>query len=396
MAIESPIVEIFNSILITGVVYGFTFNTFIFFSKKRKGKPLFYLNLIVLAITLNNLQAWLIDMGYISSFVYIRHLRVPWYFLCMPLFYVFLVYYLKIQEKVKSYLFTTVIIFIGMIVLRLALIVYTQLNDFSEIETRTFISNYSTYEEIVGFIYSIFIFIYAVLILTKNKKWYEYVLNFDDLKWIKHFLVFGAIILVIWIVAILRSYQDSSFSSPNIYFSLRLCTSVLIYWVGFKGIFRYQIMEDRIILRENIKKEIISENNTDLDINTLSNEIKENEKVKSEKQLNLFNKINTSVINKKKFLDPYLSLESLANDLKISNGHLSFLVNTYSKKHFSDYINEFRVDQVKKLIVDKEFINYTIESIGLESGFNSKSTFYSAFKKFTNLSPLQFKRQFVS
>jgi AraC-like DNA-binding protein len=91
-----------------------------------------------------------------------------------------------------------------------------------------------------------------------------------------------------------------------------------------------------------------------------------------------------------------LSLESLANDLKISNGHLSFLVNTYSKKHFSDYINEFRVDQVKKLIVDKEFINYTIESIGLESGFNSKSTFYSAFKKFTDLSPLQFKRQFVS
>lgn len=396
MALESPIVEIFNSILITGVVYGFTFNAIIFFAKKRKGKPLFYLNLIVLAITLNNLQAWLIDMGYVSSFVYIKHLRVPWYFLCMPLFYVFLVYYLKIQEKVNSYLFTSVFIFLGMILLRLGFIFYAQVNNFSDLETRSFIGNYSTYEEIVGFIYSIFIFIYAVLLLTKNKKWYEYVLNFDDLKWIKHFLLFGIIILAIWVVAILRSYQDNSFSSPNIYFSLRLCTSILIYWVGFKGLFRYKIMEDRIILRENIKKGLASKKITDIDFEYLEKESFELEKEKSEKKLSLFNTINTYVIDNKKFLDPYLSLESLADDLKISNGHLSSLINTFSEKHFSDYINEFRVNQVKKIIVDTEYINYTIESIGLESGFNSKSTFYTAFKKFTNLSPLQFKRQYVN
>jgi AraC-like DNA-binding protein len=82
--------------------------------------------------------------------------------------------------------------------------------------------------------------------------------------------------------------------------------------------------------------------------------------------------------------------------LNISNGHLSFLINTYSKKNFSDYINGFRIDQVKNLIIDNEYVNYTIESIGLESGFNSKSTFYSAFKKFTDLSPKQFKQQFVN
>ena len=57
----------------------------------------------------------------------------------------------------------------------------------------------------------------------------------------------------------------------------------------------------------------------------------------------------------------------------------------------SDYINEFRVDHSKKLIRDPEFKNYTVVSMGLESGFNSKSTFYSAFKKFTNMTPVEFR-----
>ena len=396
MTIETPIVQIFNTILITGVIYGFIFIGFIFLSKKRKGKPLLFLSLIVLFISLNNLQAWLIDMGYTFSFVYLKYLRVPWYFFCMPLFYVFLVHYLKIHKKVQSFLYITSFAFIGMIILRLSLILYSQLNNFSDLDTRLIINNYSTYEEIGSFIYTIFIFIYAALMLTKNKKWFEFVLKYDDLKWIKHFLNLGVIIIIIWVIAIYRNYQDGSFSSPQIYYPLRLCTSVLIYWVGFKGLSRYRIMEDRIVLRENIYKEKLSKNIEDLELNISNLDIDEQVKEKSEKQLNIFNKINSIVIDQKKYLDPYLSLESLANDLKISIGHLSFLINNYSEKHFTDYINEFRVDQVKKLILNIEYVNYTIESIGLESGFNSKSTFYTAFKKFTDLSPSQFKQQFVN
>jgi AraC-like DNA-binding protein len=283
-----------------------------------------------------------------------------------------------------------------MILLRLFLIIYTQVNNFDELETKIFISNYSSYEEIASFIYTIFIFIYAILMLTKNKKWFEYVLEYDDLKWIKHFLNLGVVIIIIWLIAIYRNSLDGSFSSPRIYYPLRLSTSILIYWVGFKGLFRYRVLEDRIILRENINKERVLKNNKNL---SFTNEDYGNEEypiIKSEKQQIIFDKINLYVKEHKKYLDPYLSLESLAKDLKISNGHLSFLINTYSEKHFTDYINEYRIIQVKELIIDDEYVNYTIESIGLESGFNSKSTFYSAFKKFTDLSPIQFKKQYVS
>jgi len=254
---------------------------------------------------------------------------------------------------------------------------------------------YSILEERGSFIYTFFILIFAVTMFIKNKKWFEYVLKYDDLKWIKHFLIFAGIVVILWVVALYRSSQDGSFNAPHIYYPVRLSTTILLYWIGIKGLFRYRTMEDRIDLREKFYKEIKTKNIGELNLNISNDMIEEEAKGKSEKQQNLFNKVNSNVMDQKKYLDPYISLESLADDLKISNGHLSFLINTYSEKNFSDYINGFRIDQVKKLIIDNEYVNYTIESIGLESGFNSKSTFYSAFKKFTGQSPRKFKQQFV-
>lgn len=219
-------------------------------------------------------------------------------------------------------------------------------------------------------------------------------LNYDDLKWIKHFVIIAGTILIIWSIAIVRNYQDNSFSSPNIYYPLRLSLTIVIYWIGFKGLLRSRILEDRIVLRENIKKEIPS-NKMKMILDLSGSKFNYKIDLKSQKQENLFKKINDYVKEQKKYLDPYIGLESLSNEVKISTGHLSHLVNTYSNCNFSDYINGLRIEQVKNIITDPEYLNYTIVAIGLESGFNSKSTFYTAFKKFTNLSPRQFKQQLV-
>ncbi len=52
-----------------------------------------------------------------------------------------------------------------------------------------------------------------------------------------------------------------------------------------------------------------------------------------------------------------------------------------------------RVEQAKTLLLDPEYENYTITSIGLESGFNSKSTFYTVFKKYSGSTPVEFKNK---
>jgi len=391
MVNESSIEAIFNTILITSVIYGFIFIAVLFFSKKKKGKPLLFLGLIVLFISLNNLQAWLIDLGFTCPIVYIKYLRIPWYFLCMPLFYAFLVHYLKIQRKINSFLNLTVGLFIFGIIARILLIYYTQI--INEIDPSIILKKFNSYEEIGSFSYALIILIYPIFIFKKNRELLKFVMNYDDLVWIRHFLNMGGLILFFWLIAIVINFNGNKFSEPIIYYPLRLCTSVLIYWIGFKGLLRYRLMEDRIMLRESLKSELRL-NTKNLELVNASIEIINNNQ--TEKQHELFNKINTYILEQKKYLDPYMSLESLSEELNMSSGHLSSLINKYSNMHFSDYINDYRVKQVKKIIIDETYAHYTIVAIGLESGFNSKSTFYSAFKKFTNLSPIQFKKQFAA
>ncbi len=93
----------------------------------------------------------------------------------------------------------------------------------------------------------------------------------------------------------------------------------------------------------------------------------------------------------KVYRDTHLSLDSISKRLKISSNYLSQLVNRLSKKSFTDYVNGFRVEDAKSKLRDPNFNKYTIIAIALESGFNSKSTFYSAFKKQAGISPKEYR-----
>ena len=95
--------------------------------------------------------------------------------------------------------------------------------------------------------------------------------------------------------------------------------------------------------------------------------------------------------NEKIYQDPELSLSAVAKMLNISSTYLSQLVNKLSNYNFSDFINLYRVREAEIKLVNPDFSRYTILSIGLEAGFNSKSAFYSAFKKHTGVTPTQFR-----
>ena len=384
--INITLLDLVNLVFITGVFYGIVFSMTLFFIKRKMGVPILFLNLQVLFITLNNLQAWLIDMNIVSSFVYIRYLRLPWFVLCMPMFYMFLIHYLKLSRKRYRVLELTISLFALFLVLRLVLIYHTQQNGFSEQETKAFMDRYSSIEEAVSYVYTLLIYILSLNTFYRRRSLFAQVLQFDDLKWIQQFMNLAGLIMAIWLVAIIMSIDNGVFSSPEIYYPLRLSTTVLIYWIGFKGFFRVRIKEDRIVLRKNIRKQIKTEDKQ------FEWETSANSDAGYEKKKEQFDRVNKFVVDQKLYLDPYLSLDSLAAISQLSSGYLSSLINQYSSKNFSDYINEFRVEHAKKLIRDDEFKDYTVVSMGLESGFNSKSTFYSAFKKFTNMTPVEFRK----
>jgi len=93
------------------------------------------------------------------------------------------------------------------------------------------------------------------------------------------------------------------------------------------------------------------------------------------------------------YQNPELSLTKVAEKLNISSPYLSQLVNKLSNCNFSDFINSYRIRDAEYMLIDSNFESYTNVAIGLEAGFNSKSAFYSAFKKHTGLTPSEFRQK---
>ena len=95
----------------------------------------------------------------------------------------------------------------------------------------------------------------------------------------------------------------------------------------------------------------------------------------------------------KLYQEPELSLQNLANKLQFPTYQVSQAINEGMKKSFYDLINGYRVEEAKRLLLDSKNRNFTILSVGFEAGFNSKTTFNTVFKKFTGLTPTDFRDQ---
>lgn len=94
------------------------------------------------------------------------------------------------------------------------------------------------------------------------------------------------------------------------------------------------------------------------------------------------------------FKDANLKLSDVARKLNVLPHHLSQYINDNLEKNFTNFLNEFRIEEAQKLIQQSDHLK--LESIGYECGFNSKSTFYTAFKKVTGTTPAKFKDDLAS
>jgi AraC-like DNA-binding protein len=96
----------------------------------------------------------------------------------------------------------------------------------------------------------------------------------------------------------------------------------------------------------------------------------------------------------KPYLNENLTLFSLAQMIGIHPNYLSQIINTNTQKNFFDFINSCRVEEFKKRIKSDAYSHYSLLGLAFECGFNSKAAFNRAFKKFTGMTPSEFKIKF--
>lgn len=196
-----------------------------------------------------------------------------------------------------------------------------------------------------------------------------------DLNWLEY------IILVLFMVNIIYVIYNLFYDPKSLNFFINTVFLLVIYLVGYYSLKQKEIYP----LEEKQREELIS-----IDEDKDSEEVKR--KLISDEELF---KIKTALENlmdaQKPYLDSELNLIRLAEMLSVSTHHLSYVINTGFGKNFFQYVNEFRVDHAKKLLKESNS-KLSILGIAYESGFNSKTSFNTTFKKLTGQTPSEFRK----
>lgn len=98
----------------------------------------------------------------------------------------------------------------------------------------------------------------------------------------------------------------------------------------------------------------------------------------------------SEVIEKKIYLESSLSLVAIADKLDTNRSYISRLINTVYNMNYNDYINKLRIDEACRIICSNADSNFTIDHLYSKVGFVGKTTFYTAFKKYTGVTPAVF------
>ena len=220
-------------------------------------------------------------------------------------------------------------------------------------------------------------------ILKKAKKIYleNYAgASIESLKWLFQFTVALSVFFAIALLKNIFKFTDYPNISEGLKSGLLLLELTIIFWYLYKalnnpGLFRK--IDSKLLLVQ----ELISEKKN-------SEQLNENDKEYNEELL----KLKKYMIEEKPFLNPALTIQDVTAALQIPVRDLSLLINHKLEQHFYDFVNTYRIENAMDILKDSTKSKLTILEILYDVGFNSKSSFNTAFKKHTGNTPTAYRK----
>jgi AraC-like DNA-binding protein len=225
--------------------------------------------------------------------------------------------------------------------------------------------------------------IYVILTLKEaahfNKSIRDTYSNIDriNLNWLTYLVIWTAIIWVVVIVSYLLDFIFGDELQANLLIYITM--SIFLYALGIKSLRQPQI----VMLEDDGEKTsaVFSDNSVSYQKSGLSEELADS----------YLEKLLKIMSEEKPFRNNKLNLSDLSKMIGISNHNLSEVINKKLTSSFYDFINKYRVEEVKKLIEEDKDQAYSILAHGYEAGFSSKSAFYTSFKKVCGITPAQYR-----
>ena len=375
--------DIFSVIIFMGVVMGLYLAYFFLWNRARRKLPNIYIGLILLCLSLIILEIFLNHTGFIVRVITINNFSEPLGFAIAPLLYLYI-----ISSAGKSFNTSQLLHFIPFaFYLFYSLLDYSlspeykyncyidvyhpELNrvpdvishDPDPLNIRTFVNELLILQLIIYLIIS-FIEIRQAF---RNKKQSFFARNIKPLSWLRDFTFLILLMLIVLVLIKSIYYKDigdyliASFIALSIFITA-------IYIIRHSSLFQESVST---ILYEGRKYEKSS--------------------LKEEQKSIILDQLKEVMEKDKYFTNNLASLPGLSKIVRVPLHHISQVINERCNQTFFEFIALYRIEEAKKILVNPEYADITIEEVAENVGYNSKSAFNKTFKKIVGNTPSQFK-----
>ena len=378
--------NIISIIDILGVIQGLLFGVMLLLMHSTKNKPTLFLGMFILLFSLEPIPNILEDMGILLQYPILEVPPIHFHFLAYPLFYIYIQKISVFNGKKLSY-WTLIPGFVetivGLIIFFLPVAIKLQLK----------VSSFALVYFVLGLCYSIFIGILTIRWIALHQREVDNQFSetvHKNLNWSELF-IYGSIFFQV--LFLIHLFIDNY----TLYFFVTVVNVILIYWVSFKGITQENIVSLYLFFQNKIETYHNAEDESKtIEVPVLPLEFPMVEKTKPQfmttgEMQEVIKTVRNKMKKSQSFLKPNLTIIDIAEETNIHPKRISHSLNNLLGMNFNGFINKFRVDKAKELLVDEISKNLSIEGIGMEVGFNTKATFYAAFKKYEGCTPAKYR-----
>ena len=368
-------IDIFALFIFLGTVQGIFLSLFFLSGNNRRVKANVYLGLLLLAASIISFDILISYTNFMFHVIYLVDASEPFNFLIGPTFFLYIAAKLD-ETRIKKvyYHFIPFFIYLAYSVLFLVQSAESKYNsyldqyhpemEFVPVTTLGFedpLYLKSVVNELTVLSIAVYL-VFAVIILYRTsrvEKHNEKRKKLFSLLWID-------VSLMAFILAVLI-FVKLSFTHDLGDYMIITAVTVFIYSISFKVV-RESIFFHKGNFEPKYSKSVLDE----------------------ESKSRIVEKITACMENDKPFLNNSFSMQDLAKKIAVSPNYLSQVINEKLQLSFTEMVSKYRIEEAKKILLDP-YSNDTVEGVGYSVGYSSKSTFHSAFKKFTGQTPAEYK-----
>jgi len=211
------------------------------------------------------------------------------------------------------------------------------------------------------------------------------------LDWLRNVTYMGIFVVTIFLIE--NIFLLAGINLSHFFNLTSVLFAIFIYIMGYMGLLKSEIFAEPAIAKSISELPELAYQNR---IATNGTHPKyEKSGLSPEKAKKYLSDLLQLMEQEKPYTDSELTLSQLADILSITPHNLSEILNTQLNQNFFDFINQYRVEEAKKGLADPGKQHFTVLAIGFEAGFNSKTAFNTIFKKYTNMTPSEYRHNSV-